>query len=101
MSKLICACVDDLFKSYDYNNLPIKKSILKNHTNKDNAWISINNIVYSIRKDDDFLLNLFKNYYGKKISDKIFQKNNIFLNIKEKILFFEKLNKRKIGYLVD
>jgi cytochrome b involved in lipid metabolism len=101
MSKIIFACVDDLFKSYDYNNIPIKKSILKDHNKKDNAWVSINDTVYSIRKDDELLLELFKNYYGKKISDKKFTKKNLFLNLKDKILFFERLNKRKIGYLID
>ena len=29
MSKVIFACVDNIFKSYDYNNIPIKNAILK------------------------------------------------------------------------
>lgn len=101
MSKVLCSCVDDIFKSYDYNNIPIKKSILKNHNNKENAWIAINKTVYSIRKDDIFLLDFFKNYYGKSITDIIFFKDNLFSNLKEKILFFEKLKERKIGFLSE
>lgn len=100
MSKFICHCVDDLFKSYDYNNIPIKNNLLKNHNTKDNAWISINKTVYSIRKDDQELLNIFKNYYGNNIDDFFFN-NLLFNNLKKKILFLEKLKNRKIGYLID
>jgi hypothetical protein len=100
MSKFICSCVDDLFKSYDYNNIPIKNNLLKNHNKKDNAWIAINKTVYSIRKDDDELLNLFKDYYGKNINN-IFFDNILFINLKNKIIFLEKLKNRKIGYLID
>lgn len=105
MSKFICHCVDDLFKSYDYNNIPIKNNLLKNHNTKDNAWISINKTVYSIRKDDQELLNIFKNYYGNNIDDFFFNNllfnNLLFNNLKKKILFLEKLKNRKIGYLID
>ena len=100
MSKFICHCVDDLFKSYDYNNIPIKNKILKNHNTKDNAVIAINKTVYSIRKDDEELLNIFKNYYGNCIDDFFFS-NLLFNNLKKKILFLEKLKNRKIGYLID
>lgn len=100
MSKLICACADDLFKSYDYNNIPIKNILLKNHNKEDNAWIAINKVVYSIRKDDRQLLEIFRDYYGKNISDIIF-KNDYFINLKEKIIFLDKLKKRKIGFLID
>ena len=100
MSKLICTCVDNLFKSYDYNNIPIKNNLLKNHNKKDNAWISINKNVYSIRKDDKELLYLFKDYYGKNMNDH-FLDTILFTNLKEKILFYEKLKNRKIGYLMD
>lgn len=100
MSKIICSCVDDLFNNYDYNNIPIKNNLLKSHNNKDNAWISIDNEVYSIRKDDNELLQIFKNFYGKNVKDYILT-NEIFINIKNKIFLLEKLKKRKIGYLVD
>ena len=100
MSKIICTCVDNLFNSYDYNNIPIKKNLLKNHNNKENAWISIDKNVYSIRKDDILLLELFKNFYGKDIKEFILN-NQIFKDLKEKILILDKLNKRKIGFLID
>lgn len=99
MSRIICTCVDDLFKISDYNNIGINNKLLKNHNKKDNAWISINNNVYSIRKDDYELLNIFKDYYGKNIKNEILKK--YFLNLKDKIIFLDKLNKRKIGYLID
>ena len=99
MSRIICSCVDDLFKISDYNTLPINNKLLKNHNKKDNAWISIDNNVYSIRKDDYEVLNIFKNYYGKNIKNEILK--NYFLNLKDKIIFLDKLNKRKIGYLID
>ena len=101
MSKFVCKCVDDIFHTYDYNNIQLKENLLKNHNNKENAWIAINKTVYSIRKDDIFLLDFFKNYYGKSITDIIFFKDNLFSNLKDKILFFEKLKERKIGFLSE
>lgn len=100
MSKLLCSCVDDIFNKYDYNNIPIKKYLLKKHNNKDNAWITIDNVVYSIRKDDIFLLELFKNYYGKDVKNFI-SDNNLFPLLKEKVLLLDKLKKRKIGFLTE
>ena len=99
MSIIICKCVDDIFNGYDYNNLPIKHNILKNHNSKDNAWVSIDKDVYSIQKDDELLLNIFKNYYGKDVK-KYLEDNKLFKNLKEKILIMEKLKIRKIGYLI-
>jgi len=100
MSIIICSCVEDIFKNYDYNNIPIKCALLKDHDNKDNAWISIDREVFSIRKDDEELLNIFKNFYGKNVKDFILT-NTFFTNIKNKIFILEKLKKRKIGYLID
>jgi hypothetical protein len=100
MSKLICNCVDTIFKNYDYNNIPIKKNLLKNHNQKDNAWICIDKNVYSIRKDDILLLDIFKNFYGKNVKDFILQ-DELFNNLKSRILILEKLKYRKIGYLSD
>ena len=100
MSRFICKCVDDMFHTYDYNNILLKHNLLKNHNNKENAWISIDKEVYSIRKDDILLLELFKNYYGKNVKDYILT-NNYFSDIKKRILILEKLKKRKIGNLVD
>ena len=100
MSKVFFACVDNIFKSYDYNNIPIKNAILKKHNKRDNAWISLNKNVYSIRKDDEELLKLFYNFYGKNVND-FFYNNNFIISIKEKIIILEKLKKRKIGILID
>jgi len=99
MSKLLCSCVDDMFSKYDYNNIPIKKYLLKQHNNKENAWISIDNDVYSIRKDDNFLLELFKDYYGKDVKNLIYD-SNLFPVLKEKLQILDKLKSRKIGFLI-
>jgi hypothetical protein len=99
MSNFICACVEDIFVSYDYNNIPIKYNLLKQHNLKDNAWICFDNDVYSIRKDDSYLLELFKDHYGKNVKDFILNHHIFKNNSKEKILLFEKLKKRKIGIL--
>ena len=99
-TRVVCSCVDELFNKYDYNNIPIKKVLLKNHNTSENAWIIIKKNVYSIQKDDIELLELFKDYYGKDVTD-IIANNFLFKNIKEKIIFFQKINKRKIGFLID
>ena len=96
----MCSCVDTIFNNYDYNNIPIKINILKSHNNKDNAWIAIDRSVYSIRKDDILLLNIFKKFYGKDVKDFILN-DTIFSDIKQKILILENLKKRKIGNLID
>jgi hypothetical protein len=88
-----------MFSKYDYNNIPIKKYLLKQHNNKENAWISIDNNVYSIRKDDEFLLELFKDYYGKDVKNLIYD-SNLFPVLKEKLQILDKLKSRKIGFLI-
>ena len=98
MSKLLCKCVEDIFEKYDYNNIPIKYNIFILHNNKENAWISIDNEVYSIRKDDYFLLDIFKEYYGKNVKSYL---QNIIKNPRDKILLLDKLKDRKIGNLID
>jgi hypothetical protein len=92
-------CVDTIFKGYDFNNIPIKKENLKVHNKEDNAWIAIDKNIYSLRKDDKILLKLFKDFYGKNVKNFILN-DNIFNDIKFKILILERLKKRKIGYLV-
>ena len=96
----IIICVDTIFKGYDYNNIPIKIKLFKIHNKKDNAWISIDNIVYSISKNDNELLNIFKNFYGNDVKNFILT-DEIFKDIKKRILILEKLKKRKIGFLLD
>ena len=98
MSKLLCKCVEDIFEKYDYNNIPIKYNIFILHNNKENAWISINNNVYSIQQDDIILLELFKDYYGKDVKNFILS-SVLFKDMKKRILILEKLKERKIGYL--
>ncbi len=100
MSKILCTCVNDMFTGSDYNNLPLKNNILKNHNTRENAWISIDKSVYSIRKDDIYLLDIFKDLYGKNVKDFIMNDMQ-FLKKKDKILLLEKLKTRKIGYLID
>lgn len=100
MSKFVCKCVDDIFHTYDYNNISLKENLLKNHNNKENAWIAIDKEVFSIRKDDHILLELFKNFYGKNVKNYILT-NEYFSDIKTRILILEKLKKRKIGNLIN
>ncbi len=88
----ILNCSHNLFSSSDYNQNNITKENLSLHNTNDNAWISYNNNVYSIQKNDDFLLNLFNNYYGKDVSELIEK-----LNYKEKKLVLNKLKSRFIG----
>jgi hypothetical protein len=95
----IIRCVDSIFKSYDYNNIPIKIKLFKIHNKRDNAWISIDNNVYSISKNDNELLSIFENFYGLDVKDFILN-NEYFKNVKKRILILEKLKKRKIGFLL-
>ena len=39
MSKFICKCVDDIFHTYDYNNILLKENLLKIHNNKEQCRI--------------------------------------------------------------
>ncbi len=96
---IVPLCIDNIFKNYDYNNIPIKNNILKHHDKEDNAWISIDEAVYSIRKDDLKLLEIFKHLYGKNVKEFILN-DIMFTNVKQRILLLEKLKERKIGYLV-
>jgi hypothetical protein len=100
MSKLnLINCVNNLFNGYDYNNNLIKKSLLQTHNTADNAWITIDKNVYSIGKNDEYMLKIFENYYGKDVKE--YLSNEIDMDIKNKILLLEKLKKRKIGVLFD
>ena len=89
-------CVNSIFKNYDYHNNLIKESILNNHNDKDNAWIAIDNNVYSIRKDDILLLDIFKGLYGKNVKDFILK-----IDIKRRILILNRLKDRQIGKMKD
>jgi len=98
MSKLMCKCVEDIFEKYDYNNIPIKYNIFLMHNSEENAWISIDKQVYSIPKNDHYLLELFKNHYAKNVKTFLI---NLIKNPKDKILLLDKLKNRKIGVLID
>ncbi len=89
-------CSNTLFKSTDFNDNLITYDKFKEHDNIDNAWILINNKVYSIQKNDDFLLNLFSKYYAKDASN--FLKS---LKDDEKNIVLNKLNDRFIGKIKE
>jgi len=94
-----CSCTNDIFKKYDYNNIPIHTQLLKLHNTTENAWIAIDNSVYSIQKDDHILLDIFKNLYGTDVKN--FIMNNPAFNNKNRIILLEKLKIRQIGILVS
>ena len=98
MAKIISNCVNNIFIDYDYNNSKINMNTLLNHDNNDNAWIAIDKNIYSISKNDDSLLKIFKHYYGKDVK-KYLLNNEIFSN-RSRIIILEKLKNRKIGYLI-
>jgi len=97
MSLIPITCINNLFQNYDYNNLCIKKNILKEHNTNDNAWITLDNNVYSIRKDDYDLLKIFKDFYGKDAKKYLLDSSKF--DLKKKIIILDKLKKRKIGIL--
>jgi hypothetical protein len=51
--------------------------------------------VYSIRQDDHYLLELFKDFYGNDVKQLI--NNN--MDLKQKIIIMELLKNRKIGII--
>ncbi len=87
-------CINDIFQNEDLKNI-IKSTDIKNHNNIENAWITLNNNVYSIKNNDDNLLNIFKDFYGKDIKKYLLEN----FDNKERILLLEKLKKRKIGII--
>ena len=90
------SCIQNIFKDADYNKNIIKKNIFLKHNTKENAWVKIGTNVYSIRQDDNFLLDLFKDFYGKDVKDLI--NNNT--DLKQKIIILELLKKRQIGFMI-
>ena len=87
-------CVNNLFNNEDFKS-KIKKKDIINHNSSENAWILLNNNVYSIKNDDIKLLNIFKDYYAKDVKEYLL---NNFSN-KERIIILDDLKKRKIGML--
>ena len=88
------SCINNIFKESDYNTNKIKKINFYKHNTKENAWIKIDNTVYSIRQDDEYLLSLFKDNYGKDVKELI----NSF-DLKQKIILLNLLNSRVIGII--
>lgn len=87
-------CLNNLFTNEDFKS-NIKKKDIKNHSDKENAWIILNNNVYSLKNSDITLLELFKNYYGKDIKNYLLET----FDNKNRILILDQLNKRKIGII--
>ena len=85
-------CIHNIFSDEDLKS-PLNKENIKYHSNIDNPWILLNNNVYSIKNDDNELLEIFKNYYGKDVKKYLLEN----FNNKERILLLNKLNNRKIG----
>ena len=88
------SCFNNLFQEADFKNKINYKNIRK-HSSEENAWIIINDIIYSLKNNDEYLLLLFKDYYGKDVTN--YLKEN-YTN-KEIIIILEKLKIRKIGII--
>jgi hypothetical protein len=92
----ILKCIDSVFRENDLNNHFIDKKKIMKHRDKDNAWVLIDNTIYSIRKDDELLLKVFQNYYGKNVREYILHDEK-FKNNKFRIIILNKLKERKVG----
>ncbi len=53
---------------YDYHQNVISHEEFIKHNTPENPWISFENKVFSIQKDDQYLLQIFHDYYGKDVS---------------------------------
>jgi len=87
-------CISNLFNNEDFKSNIKKKDIIK-HNSEENAWITLNNNVYSIKNDDLYLLEIFKEYYGKDVKNYLLEN----FDNKNRILIISQLNKRKIGFI--
>ncbi len=83
-----------LFQSADFHNSVISMNVFKEHNTEENPWISFDKRVFSIQKDDIYLLEIFKDYYGKDVKKVI----KGFSKEKQQEIF-EKLRDRYIGQL--
>lgn len=86
------SCMNNLFTNEDFKS-NIKLKDIKKHNTIDNAWVILNNSVYSLKNNDFKLLELFKDYYTKDIKHYLLEN----FNNKDRILIISELNKRKIG----
>ena len=87
-------CIHNIFNKEDLK-IPFNKENINNHNNSESPWIILNNIVYSIKNDDNELLTIFKDYYGKDVKKYLLEN----FNNKDRILLLNKLNNRKIGII--
>jgi hypothetical protein len=88
--------MDSLFQSSDLYQQKIDKKIFKKHNTRDNAWIRIDTKIYSIQNNDEYLLDLCKEYYGKNIKQLLLS-----LDIQTQNNILHKLSLRYIGQLSD
>lgn len=86
--------MNQLFHSYDYHQNVISHEEFIKHNTHENPWISFEGKVFSIQKDDQYLLHLFKEYYGKDVT--LFIKS---LHMNEQKNIIEKIKLRYIGIL--
>lgn len=89
------SCMNQLFHSYDYHQNIISQEEFTKHNTPDNPWISFEGKVFSIQKDDQYLLQLLKDYYGKDVSS--FVKT---LNYQTQLDLQQRLQHRCIGIIV-
>jgi hypothetical protein len=89
-------CIDSLFQSSDVHQHQIDKKIFMKHNTRDNAWIRIDSKIYSIQNNDEYLLNIFQEYYGKNVKSFLLSLDkHIQINI------LNKLTVRFIGQIKD
>lgn len=84
-----------LFQNSDFHSNKITLETFESHHTADNAWIAYQNYVFSIQKDDEYLLDLFRDYYGKDVKKYI----QSFTKATQKEIY-EKLRPRYIGNLI-
>tara|TARA_A100001015_G_C14891045_1_gene672412 strand:- start:798 stop:1082 length:285 start_codon:yes stop_codon:yes gene_type:complete len=90
--KFISICVNNLFQDSDFKN-KINHKFINKHNNENNAWITINKNIYSLKNDDTYLLSLFRENYGKDVRKYLLENHSN----KEIIIILDKLKNRKIG----
>jgi hypothetical protein len=83
-----------MFENEDYKSKHIHAPMLEEHNTADNAWVCIDDVVYSIQKEDNGLLYFFKDYYGKDVKQYVCRQEK---RLQSAIM--KQLRNRKIGVL--
>ncbi len=83
--------MNQLFQSYDFHQNIISLEEFKKHNTSDNAWVLYENKIFSIQKDDKYLLDIFYDYYGKDTTSFIQTlnkdiQNDIYNRLKDRII---------------